>query len=872
MPTGRGDPGFSVAPPETISLRRVLQLIAATLLPAILLSPAAAAGSTELRLPAVDRARLLAEDEASRGKGTSHRIGLPLSVDLSPADSGEWLDVDGGRLWRLQLTSEGARWMVLGFDRFRLRPGAELSVADSDGSRRLGPYTAADVREHGQLWTPPLAGDSVTVELFLPATLSGDEPGLHLGTVSHGYRFWGAAGEEISPGDEDSPEVSLGSGACNIDINCPLGNDWQDQKRAVVRLLVGGSALCSGSLVNNTANDCAPYVLTAQHCVETGSEAAATTIQLNYERSGCESGGLLGGQTLSGATLRATYGSADMSLLRMGSSLPAGHDAYFSGWSRSPLPAARSWTIHHPDCDFKKISFNDDSLINGIHWGAEHWRVNDWEQGTTESCSSGAPLFDPDGRIVGQLHGGNSSCDNPGWDEYGKFASSWNGGGSPGSQLSFWLDPLGTGALTLDGIDNSVCVGQSPELVYTSHIESESLANGNGVLDPGEGRLLEIDLINQGTQDAGGVFGTLSSSTPLVSVSIPEAGWPGIPIDQERSSLLPHFEIQLDPAFPCGDPVDLQLRTQADESAAPWLASLRLNTGSPQVTLHMNDDLEGSTAGWSTQALIGTQLWTLSTADSSSPTHSWFVADTTARRETTLSMPRFFGLPANAVLRFRHRINTEATHDGGVLEYSTDGGQLWIDAGGLIVIGGYNSLIDDEGSAPLAGRDAWSGDLGGFREVAVDLGSLAGSDLDVRWRFGSNIFGSDEGWYVDDVVIDTTTYDCLPQATAPGEASADRGAPFLIDKIPGGYRLDWSAPLADGVASGYRLYRVDPRGPVVSPLCEADLGNGTTAELTTLTGDSGFLVVGVNSIDEGPYGNDSDNTPRSPAQGGAVCP
>ena len=76
-----------------------------------------------------------------------------------------------------------------------------------------------------------------------------------------------------------------------------------------------------------------------------------------------------------------------------------------------------------------------------------HWRVADWEDGTTEPGSSGSPLFDADHRIVGQLHGGEASCSYNVNDYYGKFSTSWNNG------LSGWLDPNNTGTLVLDGID-----------------------------------------------------------------------------------------------------------------------------------------------------------------------------------------------------------------------------------------------------------------------------------------------------------------------------------------------------------------------------------------------------------------------------------
>ena len=174
--------------------------------------------------------------------------------------------------------------------------GPKVWVYDADHRTVLGPYGAADVRDHGELWSVPIEGDTMLVELYWPAKLRGEQPRVHLGTVSHGYKPFGSIGA--------SEENSLlgGSGACNIDVACPLGDDWQDQQRGVVILLSsGGSSFCTGSLINNTANDCKPYVLTAAHC----SPGASTAYGFNFQRSACGSGNPPGPTTqmVSGGTV-----------------------------------------------------------------------------------------------------------------------------------------------------------------------------------------------------------------------------------------------------------------------------------------------------------------------------------------------------------------------------------------------------------------------------------------------------------------------------------------------------------------------------------------------------------------------------------------
>ncbi len=405
----------------------------------------------------VDVGALLAQDELDQTRpGLPLRIGLRMEVDLGPKNSGEWEELrGGGQVWRLKVESREALWLVLGFDRFRLPAGAVMTVSDPNRRTVLGPYTTLDVREHGELWLPPVAGDALVVELTWPESLRELDPALHLGTVSHGYKNFGTIGAAITgPGSTGGAET-LGSGGCNVDVNCPLGANWQNQKRGAVILLSGGSGFCSGSLINTTANDCRPYVLTAAHC----GAGVSTTFGFNYERPGCASGSAPPPttQVVSGAAVRANYSSSDFTLLEMSSAPPANFGVYYSGWSRSPTAPTESWCIHHPSADVKKITFNDDALVNGSNWGANHWRVTEWEIGTTEGGSSGSPLFDQNQRIVGQLHGGSASCSSLTYDEFGKLDASWTGGGTATTRLSNWLDPTGTGAVAMDGVAETTC-------------------------------------------------------------------------------------------------------------------------------------------------------------------------------------------------------------------------------------------------------------------------------------------------------------------------------------------------------------------------------------------------------------------------------
>jgi hypothetical protein len=394
------------------------------------------------RMASIDVAGLLLEDSIEAELGLPFRFGYPLDVNLGLDNSGAW-DVlpNGDKIWRLQIDCPGAYSINLIYSRYRVPEGAKFFVYGLDRSVTLGAFTSRNNKDHGQFSTAPIPGESCVLEYIEPE--GAEFPGeLTVSTVVHAYK--NVFGKDAKGFGQ--------SGSCNINVNCPDGVNWQEEKRAVAMILTqGGSRICSGALVNNVEQDMTPYFLTANHCL--GGETT-WIFMFNYESPSCANVNGPTDQTVSGSTRLANYSSSDFALLLLSEAPPPEYDVRFAGWSR--VDEASPWTvgIHHPSGDIKKISFNNDAVTSTNYLttsGTTHWRIDDWELGTTEGGSSGSPLFDNNHRIVGQLHGGYASCTSITSDWYGKFSYSWNGGGSSSSRLRDWLDPNNTGALHVDG-------------------------------------------------------------------------------------------------------------------------------------------------------------------------------------------------------------------------------------------------------------------------------------------------------------------------------------------------------------------------------------------------------------------------------------
>jgi hypothetical protein len=167
--------------------------------------------------------------------------------------------------------------------------------------------------------------------------------------------------------------------------------------------------------------------------------------------------------------------------------------------------------------------------------------------------------------------------------------------------------------------------------------------------------------------------------------------------------------------------------------------------------------------------------WTAVTTDKHSGTQSAFAPDRNGLSDQMLALSSSFAVPANAttaVLSFWHRVSLESGFDGGVLEFSTDGGATWSTTDPTFLTGGYNATISTGYSSPIGGRRAWSGTIGStgsFVNVQVNLLSYAGqANLRFRFREANDTSVAITGWWVDDVSV-TITAPCssgTPTATA----------------------------------------------------------------------------------------------------------
>jgi hypothetical protein len=404
------------------------------------------------------------------------RFGENIPTDINPNNAGTWqITADKGQIWQTGIASPGAVSLNLVFQPYHLPPGAKLFVYSADRKQILGAFNHRNNQEDKFFATSIIFSDSLIVEYFEPANaLFKGEIGVS--QVTHGYRHARKFAEKVF-GE---------SGECNINVGCDVAQPYADQIRSVALMLTGSNSFCTGALINNAENDGTPYILSANHCYK---EPSTVVFWFNWESDNCQNPETEPlPQALSGAQQKArfTYNNttktgSDFWLMEMNHLPPYEYNLFYMGWNRAddPLTIDSVVGIHHPSGDIKKFSWSTDSLqkwgYGSFNAGYEtHWRVKSWDAGTTtEGGSSGSPLLDQNGRIIGQLHGGNAACGNTLPDWYGRFAVSWDGDGTDATGLKRWLDPNGLNPQTNNGY----------QPVY--HLLETSVGgNGGGAIDP----------------------------------------------------------------------------------------------------------------------------------------------------------------------------------------------------------------------------------------------------------------------------------------------------------------------------------------------------------------------------------------------------
>ncbi len=398
------------------------------------------------------------------------------------------LQADGSYRIAIKVRSPKAESVRLALQFTDIDPRVSLRFLASDGQTQYGPTTRGEEildmlaknmasndlsNDSVTWWSPSINGDSLIVVLDLPDKFAVQGTLMAITRISH-----------LEFTAKDVLLMPFASGSCNRDAACESAYADAAATVAQIRFQSGGYTYsCSGTLMNNAGFDLTPYFLTANHCINTQTQASTIESQWFMQAQTCNAPSVTIDPRFSivtgGADLLYNTSATDTSLLRLRGTLPPG--VIFSGWDASaPVPVYTNVVnIHHPSSDIKQISSgyilnyqNCTAPTNGYFsctpaTGTTGNFINAiLSSGTTEPGSSGSGLIrQTDSYLIGQLYGGSASCTNPsGMNIYGRFDLAYFAG------LKTWLWPsdnrksltvnrLGTGTGTVTSAPGGISCG-----------------------------------------------------------------------------------------------------------------------------------------------------------------------------------------------------------------------------------------------------------------------------------------------------------------------------------------------------------------------------------------------------------------------------
>ncbi len=360
----------------------------------------------------VDFGRL--PESATRGRGSEFAGGL---ARPNPQGLG----------WQMTLSSPEASAVRLMFRDLSLPDGAALFIYNNHGEA-FGPYVGSVAG--GELWTHTVSGEEITVAVQFFGTVDRStlaRTRFEIGEIVH-------LGPDFMLAGSLRPSPQSGNGHCSYnescveDASCYNHTDFahiDDARMAAGHMLYSSGPwayVCSGGLLADTIGSETPYFLTANHCISRGREANSLETYFQYMTSSC--GGTCPHRSefprTLGSDILSTSSTSDYTLLLLDQQPPSG--SVFLGWTSAEVAFTSGYPLYrisHPSGAPQAFSTHVVDTGTGTcqSWPRGPWIYSDDVIGATEGGSSGSPVLNADGQVVGTLSGAcgfnvNDVCDS----------------------------------------------------------------------------------------------------------------------------------------------------------------------------------------------------------------------------------------------------------------------------------------------------------------------------------------------------------------------------------------------------------------------------------------------------------------------------
>ncbi len=315
----------------------------------------------------------------------------------------------GESAWVHQLTHPGATYIALHFRNFHLGQGDYLVVSDLFGTQSYVMEGRGKLSS-GTFWAQHVKGDTVLLELV--TTRKGGGSGFTIDKYAAGFA--------------DIAEPPTRAVCNNSDFEnavCRSPSIEYTRGRAVARLLIQGTSLCTGWLASAKS-----HLITNEHCISSSSAALNTDYEFGAEAPTCGASNCQlcwDGQIYSGSAFIQDNPGLDYALVQL-SGDPAATYGYLEIDDRTASVGEEVYLVSHPGGRAKEFAYTSDKGPLGPTGAGTvistseptctggTLEVGYWND--TQGGSSGSPVLAVSTQKVIALHhcrGSLSNCGNP---------------------------------------------------------------------------------------------------------------------------------------------------------------------------------------------------------------------------------------------------------------------------------------------------------------------------------------------------------------------------------------------------------------------------------------------------------------------------
>lgn len=381
----------------------------------------------------------------------TERYGYPIDVSYTLSD-GSWNDIVSGRMWAMTFFSNDASSLNFAFSNISLPKGAEIYVVSKDNRVVFGPVTCDVINKSSSYLTDLIPGDESTIYLYEPYEYFGESK-FSIDKVIHGIQN-NLNCENLGNRIVINP----------INTNVACKTEWVDSSKGVAGIFSSNGTICgNGTLMMSTDLSFKPYILLCYDKIDTNGDQNLSTSEIttaenwafrfNKRKSDCSGTSNVSSQLFNGATLRSFWYNSGFALMELNNEITSSHIRW-QGWDRSSNIPSQGVCIYSINNDgYLYISSENHSLnsTNCSIRNLSHWVIGLWDEGCSYGGNYGSPLFNQDHRVVGHLNHSDFDLVNMSSEIcFGELPSSWTGNGTNTTRLSNWLDPAGTGQMTIN--------------------------------------------------------------------------------------------------------------------------------------------------------------------------------------------------------------------------------------------------------------------------------------------------------------------------------------------------------------------------------------------------------------------------------------